>query len=71
MTSDFQRSVGTNTEVTVAEVEERRGGHHTAEKRLAAFWVSLSHRTRTLFRAKERGIFHRSLSVVKLLKSEV
>lgn len=67
MTSELQQSVGTNTEV-VAEEQRRR---HTAEKKLAAFWVCLSHRTRTLFRPRERGGFHRSLSVAKLLKSEV
>lgn len=70
MTSELQQSVGTNTEAAAAvAVEQRR--RHTAEKKLAAFWVSLSHRTRTLFRPRERGGFHRSLSVAKLLKSEV
>ena len=67
MTSELQQSVGTNA--VVLAVDQRR--RHTAEKRLAAFWVTLSHRTRTLFRPRERGGFHRSLSVVKLLKSEV
>lgn len=51
--------------------EQRLG---RAEKKLAAFWLSLSQRTWTFFRprgGKRTGCFQRSSSAARLLKSEV
>lgn len=44
--------------------------HRRAEKKLLAFWMSLSHRTWTFFRPRERPSFQRSASAARLLKSE-
>lgn len=50
------------------EVKERQ--HRRAEKKLLAFWMSLSHRTWTFFWPRERPGFRRSASAARLLKSE-
>ncbi|KAK2862599.1 hypothetical protein Q5P01_002132 [Channa striata] len=52
------------------EKEEKEQQHRRAEKKLLAFWMSLSHRTWTFFRPRERPSFQRSASAVRLLKSE-
>ena len=52
------------------EREEKEQQHRRAEKKLLAFWMSLSHRTWTFFRPRERPSFQRSTSAVRLLKSE-
>lgn len=44
--------------------------HRRAEKKLLAFWMSLSLRTWTLIRPRERAGFQRSASAARLLKSE-
>lgn len=44
--------------------------HGRAEKKLLAFWMSLSHRTWTFFRPRDRPGFQRSASAARLLKSE-
>lgn len=44
--------------------------HGRAERKLLAFWMSLSHRTWTLFRPRDRPGFQRSASAARLLKSE-
>lgn len=44
--------------------------HRRAEKKLLAFWTSLSLRTWTLIRPRERAGFQRSASAARLLKSE-
>lgn len=49
---------------------ERERQHMRAEKKMLAFWMSLSHRTWTLFRPRERPGFQRSASAARLLKSE-
>ncbi|KAK9528531.1 hypothetical protein VZT92_012684 [Zoarces viviparus] len=49
---------------------EKEQRHRRAEKKLLAFWMSLSHRTWTLFRPRERPGFQRSASAARLLKSE-
>ncbi|KAK2914614.1 hypothetical protein Q8A73_005208 [Channa argus] len=50
--------------------EEKEQQHRRAEKKLLAFWMSLSHRTWTFFRPRERPSFQRSASAARLLKSE-
>ncbi|KAL7407820.1 hypothetical protein ABVT39_014109 [Epinephelus coioides] len=52
------------------ERDEKERQHRRAEKKLLAFWMSLSHRTWTLFRPRERPGFQRSTSASRLLKSE-
>lgn len=52
------------------EKEEKERQHRRAEKKLLAFWMSLSQRTWTFFRPRERLSFQRSASAVRLLKSE-
>lgn len=52
------------------ETEEKEWQHRRAEKKLLAFWMSLSHRTWTFFRPRERPGFQRSASAARLLKSE-
>ncbi|KAF1391184.1 hypothetical protein PFLUV_G00039280 [Perca fluviatilis] len=52
------------------EKEEKERQHRRAEKKMLAFWMSLSHKTRTLFRPRKRPGFQRSTSAVRLLKSE-
>ncbi len=52
------------------EKEEKEWQHRRAEKKLLAFWMSLSHRTWTFFRPRERPGFQRSTSAARLLKSE-
>lgn len=52
------------------EEKEKERQHRRAEKKLLAFWMSLSHRTWTLFRPRERPAFQRSASAARLLKSE-
>lgn len=49
---------------------EKEWQHSRAEKKLLAFWMSLSHRTWTFFRPRERPGFQRSASAARLLKSE-
>ena len=44
--------------------------HSRAEKKLLAFWITLSHRTWTFFRPRDRPGFQRSASAARLLKSE-
>ena len=52
------------------EEKEKERQHRRAEKKLLAFWMSLSHRTWTLFRPRDRPAFQRSASAARLLKSE-
>lgn len=53
------------------EIErEKEWQRSRAEKKLLAFWMSLSHRTWTFFRPRERPGFQRSASAARLLKSE-
>lgn len=52
------------------EKENKEWQHRRAEKKLLAFWMSLSHRTWTFFRPRERPGFQRSASAARLLKSE-
>lgn len=52
------------------EKEEKEQQHRRAEKKLLAFWMSLSHRTWTFFRPRDRPSFQRSASAARLLKSE-
>ncbi|CAB1457780.1 unnamed protein product [Pleuronectes platessa] len=52
------------------EKEEKEQQHRRAEKKLLAFWMSLSYRTWTFFRPRERPSFQRSSSAARLLKSE-
>lgn len=49
---------------------EKEQQHRRAEKKLLAFWMSLSHRTWTFFRPRERPSFQRTASAARLLKSE-
>lgn len=50
--------------------KDKEWQHRRAEKKLLAFWMSLSHRTWTFFRPRERPGFQRSASAARLLKSE-
>lgn len=50
--------------------KEKEQQHRRAEKKLLAFWNSLSYRTWTFFRPRERPSFQRSASAARLLKSE-
>ncbi|KAI9546713.1 hypothetical protein NQZ68_024611 [Dissostichus eleginoides] len=52
------------------EKEDNDWQHRRAEKKLLAFWMSLSHRTWKLLRPRERAGFQRSTSSARLLKSE-
>ncbi len=52
------------------EKEEKEWHHSRTERKLLAFWMSLSQRTWTFFRPRERPGFQRSASAARLLKSE-
>ncbi|KAF6728548.1 hypothetical protein FQA47_025593 [Oryzias melastigma] len=48
--------------------EEDGWKHQRPEKKLLAFWMTLSFRTWSHFRSRERSIFQRSTSATRLLK---
>lgn len=75
MSKGLHRGESAQQQHAVKDKEEemwRQSGwqRRRAEKKLLAFWTSLSLRTWTLIRPRERAGFQRSASAARLLKSE-
>lgn len=75
MSKGLHRGASAQQQHAVEDKEEemwRQSGwqRRRAEKKLLAFWTSLSLRTWTLIRPRDRAGFQRSASAARLLKSE-